>query len=71
MSNAIVSSLPQPRATRARVTLRSLHEEMQRLRERVEDLEDLRELNAAIERNKGKKLIPWAQAKKELGLDDL
>ncbi len=27
-------------------------------------------LNAAIERNKGKKLIPWAQAKKELGLDE-
>jgi hypothetical protein len=71
MSNAAATALPQRRSGRARVTLRSLHDEVQRLRERVEDLEDLRELNAAIERNQGKKLIPWAQAKKELGLDDL
>ena len=59
----MISAPPVRRATRARVTLRALHAEMQRLRERVEDLEDLRELNAAIECNKGKKLIPWAQAK--------
>lgn len=71
MSNATINAPPQRRSSRARVTLRSLQEEMQRLRERVEDLEDLRELNAAIERNRGKRLIPWAQAKKELGLDDL
>jgi hypothetical protein len=31
--------------------------------------EDLRDLNAAIARNGGKRGIPWAQAKKELGLD--
>lgn len=71
MSNATTTAPPQRRPARPRVTLRFLHEEMQRLRERVEDLEDLRELNAAIDRQKGKKLIPWAQAKKELGLDDL
>jgi hypothetical protein len=55
MSNATISAAPQRRGGRARVTLRSLHDEVQRLRDRVEDLEDLREWNAAIERNKGKK----------------
>ena len=48
---------------------RELHEELRALRERVEDLEDLRELNQAIERNGNKPLIPWAKAKKSLGLD--
>ena len=46
-----------------------IYEELQRLRERVEDLEDLRELNEAIARNRDKKLIPWARAKKELGIE--
>jgi hypothetical protein len=50
-----------------RVTLRMLHTELAKLRERVEDLEDLRELNAAIDRNKGKKGIPWEDVKKEFG----
>ena len=58
-------------ATRARVTLRSLQDEMQRLRERVEDMGGLGDLNAAIKRNGNKPGIPWAQAKQELGLDDL
>ncbi len=62
---------PPKRTNNARLTLQAIHEELRQLRERVEDLEDLRELNAAIQRNKGKKLIPWEQAKKELGLDDL
>ena len=67
MSN---TTLPRPKAkARPKLTLQEVHAELLRLRERVEDLEDLRELNAAIERNKGKKLIPWEQAKKELGLD--
>jgi len=35
---------------------------------RVEDLEDLRGLNQAIERNGNKPLIPWSKAKKECGL---
>ena len=69
MSNA---TMTRPKgAIRPRLTLRVLHAELQRLRERVEDLEDLRELNAAMERNKAKQPIPWEQAKKELGLDDL
>ena len=53
-----------------RPTLRSLQRELRALRERVEDLEDLRELNEAIARNQGKRLIPWATAKRELGLDE-
>jgi len=53
-----------------KITLQLVYDELVRLRERVEDLEDLRELNAAIARNKGKKLVPWEAAKKELGLDD-
>jgi hypothetical protein len=36
----------------------------------VEDLEDLRELNAAIARNGNKKLVPWDSAKRLLGLQD-
>ncbi len=51
-----------------RITTRQIHNELRRLRRRVEDLEDLRDLNAAIERNSGKPGIPWNQVKKELGL---
>jgi hypothetical protein len=50
------------------VTLERIHVELQRLRRRVEDLEDLRELNEAIARNNGKPGVPWTQAKKELGI---
>ena len=42
--------------------------EIARLRERVEDLEDARELDAAIRRNGDKPLIPWDQARNDLGL---
>jgi hypothetical protein len=42
---------------------------MTQLRARVEELEDLRDLNAAIAHNKGKPGIPWDQAKRELGID--
>jgi hypothetical protein len=59
---------PTKRATGQRPTLQSLHREVLELRQRVSDLEDLRELNQAIERNGAKPLIPWAKAKKELGL---
>ena len=50
-------------------TLEELATELTQLRERVEDLEDARELDAAIRRNADKPLIPWDQAKKELGLE--
>ena len=54
---------------RARPTLRGLSREVQRLRERVEELEDLRDLNAAVARNRGKPGIPWDKARAALGLD--
>lgn len=49
-------------------TLRGLSHELARLRARVEDLEDLRDLNAAIARNAGKPGTPWQKVKGELGL---
>jgi hypothetical protein len=52
-----------------KLTLNGLNHEVSRLRARVEDLEDLRDLNNAIARNKGKPGIPWGQVKKELGID--
>ncbi len=59
---------PTKRAAKSKLSLRDLHAEITALRERVEDLEDLRELNQAIERNGKKPLIPWSEAKKKLGL---
>jgi len=35
---------------------------------RMDDLKDLRALEKAIAKNGDKPLIPWAQAKKQLGL---
>jgi hypothetical protein len=48
-----------------RLTVGKLHSELQGLRRRVEDLRDL---NAAIERNAGKPGIPWNEVKKGLEL---
>jgi hypothetical protein len=50
-------------------TLESLAAEMRRLQERIEDMEDLMALRAAIERNAGKPGVPWEQVKAELDLD--
>ena len=50
-------------------TLRGLSHEMARLRARVEELEDLRDLHAAVARNQGKPGVPWGKAKAALGLD--
>jgi len=50
-------------------TLRGLSQEMARLRSRVEELEDLRDLNSAVARNQGKPGVPWDKAKAALGLD--
>jgi hypothetical protein len=68
MSNGVATLSKKTAANRP--TLRSLQGELRALRERVEDLEDLRELNAAIARNRGKRLIPWAAARRDLELDD-
>jgi hypothetical protein len=42
---------------------------VEHLQERVEDLEDLRDLQTAIAENGNDPLIPWAQAKAELELE--
>lgn len=48
--------------------IESLSQTVARLQERVEDLEDLRDLEEAIAENAGKPLIPWEQVKSELDL---
>jgi len=50
-------------------TLESLAVEVRRLQERLEDMEDLMELRAAVERNAGKPGLPWEQVKTELEID--
>ena len=50
------------------ISLSALHREVTQLRARVEDLEDLRELNDAISRNGEKPGVAWEQAKAELGV---
>jgi hypothetical protein len=50
-------------------TLESLAAAVRRLQERLEDMEDLIELRAAVERNAGKPGVPWEQVKAELDLD--
>lgn len=57
------------RPVRTKPTLKGVSSEVARLRARVEDLEDLRDLNDAIMRNAGKPGIPWAKARKALGLE--
>lgn len=55
--------------TTEKPTLESLAAEVSRLRERIEDMEDLMELRAAVERNAGKPGTPWEEVKAELDLD--
>ncbi len=50
-------------------TLESLAAEVRQLRERLEDVEDLMELRAAVGRNAGQPGLPWEQVKTELGMD--
>lgn len=49
-------------------TIKEIAAELARLRERVEDLEDALDLDEAIHRNGDTPLIPWDQAKRDLGL---
>ncbi len=49
-------------------TPESLAVELRGLQERLEDMEDLMELRAAVERNAGKPGTPWEQVKAELDL---
>ena len=46
--------------------IETLNQAVARLQQRVEDLEDLRDLEAAIAENAGKPLIPWEQVQAEL-----
>jgi hypothetical protein len=46
--------------------IETLNQALTRLQERVEELEDLRDLEAAIAENAGKPLIPWEKAKADL-----
>ena len=48
--------------------MRLLQRRLDQLQERLEDLEDLRELELAIAENGRTPLVPWEKAKKELGL---
>ena len=50
-------------------TLESLAMRIQCLQERIEDLEDLMELRAAVKENAGKPGTPWEQVKTELEID--
>ena len=50
-------------------TLESLAAEVRRLQERLEDVEDLMELRAAVERNAGKPGTSWEQVKADLEQD--
>jgi hypothetical protein len=56
------------RPAKSKPSLKRVSVELAQLRARVDDLEDLRDLNAAIARNGGKRGIAWSQAKKGLGL---
>jgi hypothetical protein len=47
----------------------ALAKTVERLQERVEDLEDLRDLQTAIAENGTEPFIPWEQAKANLELD--
>lgn len=51
-----------------KLTLRQLNMKFERLKARVEDLEDLRDLNEAIAHNAGRPGTHWNEVKKELGL---
>jgi len=49
--------------------LEQVYRELVELRERVDDREDLHDLEQAIKENAGKVLIPWEEAKKDLDLE--
>ncbi len=60
--------MSEPQEQEHSPTIQQLAADVAQLRERVEDLEDARELDAAIDRNRDKPLIHWDQAKIDLDL---
>lgn len=69
MLSKIEKTLMSKSATLEKPTLKSLASEVRQLKERLEDMEDLLELRAAVDRNAGKAGVSWEKAKAELGLD--
>lgn len=59
------STTPNPEP----LTLEIVYRELRALRQRVEDLEDLHDLEKAIAENGNAPLIPWEEAKKDLDLN--
>ena len=61
----MLSKIESKRMSEAAIVekIESLSQTVARLQERVEDLEDLRDLKEAIAENAGKPLIPWEQVK--------
>ncbi len=49
--------------------IETLSKAVTQLQSRIEDLEDLRDLEAAIAENAGKPLIPWEQVKAESAIE--
>jgi hypothetical protein len=47
----------------------TLAKTVESLKQRIEDLEDLRDLQAAVAENGNEPLIPWQQVKAELELE--
>jgi len=56
-------------ATLEKPTIESLDAEVRQLKECLEDMEDLMELRAAVERNGGKPGTPWEEVRAELRID--
>jgi hypothetical protein len=52
-----------------RKSIETLSQAVAQLQQRIENLEDLRDLETAIAENAGKPLIPWDEAKTELDLE--
>ncbi len=50
-------------------TIESLAAALRQLEDRLEDMEDLMELRAAVERNGGRAGTPWEKVKAELELE--
>lgn len=66
--DAMTSKRMSESPTLEKSTLESLAAELGKLQERMEELEDLMELRAAVERNQRKPGMPWETVKGELGI---
>jgi hypothetical protein len=58
-----------PTSRRRNQQFATLASELRRLQRRVETLEDLLDLRAAVDRNAGKPGVPWDAAKAHLDLE--